>query len=98
VVERFAVRRGSGGDGRHKGGDGVIRTLRFREPVTAAILSGRRLSHPFGIHGGGDGETGETTVEFADGSHKRLDATDEVELGPGDTITVSTPGGGGYGK
>jgi 5-oxoprolinase (ATP-hydrolysing) len=97
VVESFAVRHGSGGTGHHKGGDGVIRTLRFRAPVTAAILSGRRRIHPFGLRGGHDAATGETTVAFAAGGHAHLAATDEIELQAGDAITISTPGGGGYG-
>jgi 5-oxoprolinase (ATP-hydrolysing) len=97
VVEAFTVRHGSGGAGLHKGGDGVVRTLRFREPVTAAILSGRRRIHPFGLHGGKDAAAGETVVTYANGSHKRLAATDQVALQAGDAITISTPGGGGYG-
>ncbi|TAL02667.1 MAG: 5-oxoprolinase [Rhodospirillaceae bacterium] len=98
IVEKFAVRRGSGGEGRHKGGDGVVRTLRFRAPVTAAILSGRRKSHPFGMHGGHNGAVGETMAEFADGHGKLLGSTDEIQLEAGDAITVSTPGGGGFGQ
>jgi 5-oxoprolinase (ATP-hydrolysing) len=97
IVESFGVRHGSGGAGHHPGGDGVMRTLRFRAPVTAGILSGRRRIHPFGLHGGHDAATGETVVTFADGNHKRLNATDEIELQTGDKITISTPGGGGYG-
>jgi 5-oxoprolinase (ATP-hydrolysing) len=98
VVERFAVRRGSGGKGHQKGGDGVVRTLRFRAPATAAILSGRRKNHPFGLRGGGNGAVGETLVEFADGSRKILGPTEEIRLRPGDAITVLTPGGGAFGE
>jgi len=98
IVEEFAVRQGSGGKGLHHGGNGVVRTLRFREPVTAAILSGRRKSHPFGLSGGADGATGETAALFSNGTRKTLAPTDQIELAGGDAITVATPGGGGFGK
>jgi 5-oxoprolinase (ATP-hydrolysing) len=97
IVEQFAVRPGSGGKGRYHGGNGVIRTLRFRAPVTAAILSGRRRSHPFGLQGGADGAAGETVAVFHDGSRKPLAPTDQIELAGGDAITIATPGGGGFG-
>ncbi len=98
TLEHFGVRAGSGGRGRHKGGDGTVRRLRFDAPMTAAILSGRRTTRPFGLKGGGDGAPGETRVTRTDGRVEILGPTDEVRLAPGDTVTIFTPGGGGYGE
>ncbi len=97
LVEHFGVRAGSGGSGAHHGGNGVIRTIRFRAPMTAAILSGRRATHPFGLAGGKDGLPGETIVLRANGARDVLKATDEVRVAAGDAICIVTPGGGGYG-
>ncbi|MBB6252910.1 hydantoinase B/oxoprolinase family protein [Nitrospirillum iridis] len=97
LVERFAIRRGSGGAGRHRGGDGVERLIRFRAPMTAAILSNRRRVPPFGLAGGDPGAQGVTEVHRADGGVQVLAATDTVEMNPGDAILVKTPGGGGFG-
>jgi 5-oxoprolinase (ATP-hydrolysing) len=96
-VERFALRRGSGGAGRHRGGDGLIREIKFHEAMTAAILSGRRTTRPFGLAGGSDGLPGETTLMRADGTRETLGATGSAEVNPGDVITIATPGGGGFG-
>ncbi|MHB1205836.1 MAG: hydantoinase B/oxoprolinase family protein [Rhodospirillaceae bacterium] len=98
TVEHFAVRGGSGGAGAHRGGDGVERRIRFNTLMTAAILSGRRTTRPFGLHGGGDGLAGETRVKRAGGQVEILGPTDEVQVAAGDTITILTPGGGGYGR
>ena len=97
LVESFAVRRGSGGDGAHKGGDGAVRRVRFRESMTAAMLSNRRSTAPFGLNGGGDGKAGRNHIERADGSRADIAATDKTEMGPGDVFVIETPGGGGYG-
>ena len=97
LVERFAVRRGSGGDGAHRGGDGVVRRLRFREAMTAAVLSGRRRTRPFGLEGGGDGAAGANRVVRADGTVEDLGPSAEVEVRPGDVLEIETPGGGGFG-
>ncbi len=96
-IERFAIRRGSGGDGAQRGGDGVIRQFRFLAPMTAGILSNRRRVPPRGLAGGGDAACGETRVERADGGIERLAATGSAELATGDAIVIETPGGGGYG-
>jgi 5-oxoprolinase (ATP-hydrolysing) len=97
MVERFAVRRDSGGAGRWRGGDGVVRAIRFLEPMTASILSERRRIAPFGLDGGGSGAPGRNYVIRADGSRLELAATGAVEVGPGDLFVIETPGGGGYG-
>jgi 5-oxoprolinase (ATP-hydrolysing) len=96
-VEGFAIRRGSGGAGRWRGGDGAVRRLRFREPVAASVLSGHRRVAPFGVAGGAPGATGVNRVERADGRLETLAGTATLELGAGDTLVIETPGGGGYG-
>ncbi|WP_416906800.1 MAG: hydantoinase B/oxoprolinase family protein [Polymorphobacter sp.] len=96
-VERFAVRRGSGGAGRHKGGDGVIRTLTFLEPMTVSLLSGRRLTAPFGLEGGESGQRGAAFITRQTGTTEPLGPCARAELLDGDSITIETPGGGGYG-
>ncbi|HEY0599382.1 hydantoinase B/oxoprolinase family protein [Brevundimonas sp.] len=98
LLEEFSIRRGSGGLGAHRGGDGAVRRMRFLEPLTAAILSNRRRVPPFGAAGGGDGSTGVNRIERADGSREILGSTAEVEMAPGDVFIIETPGGGGYGK
>jgi 5-oxoprolinase (ATP-hydrolysing) len=98
LVERFAVRRGSGGAGAHRGGDGAERVVRFREPMTAAMLSNRRATAPFGVAGGGDGARGRNCVRRADGQIEELPATAEVQMAAGDAFIIETPGGGGFGK
>jgi 5-oxoprolinase (ATP-hydrolysing) len=98
VVERFAIRRGSGGEGAQRGGDGVVRCLRFLVPMAAAILSNRRRVPPRGLAGGGDAACGRTAVERADGRIEVLAATDRAVLEPGDAIVIETPGGGGWGQ
>lgn len=97
VVEKFAIRRGSGGRGRRRGGDGVVRRIRFLEPMTLAILSGRRRVAPFGLEGGRPGALGRTVVHLGAGASDELAPSERVELKRGDAVTVETPGGGGYG-
>jgi 5-oxoprolinase (ATP-hydrolysing) len=97
-VESFSIRRGSGGHGRHRGGDGVVRELRFLQPMSAAILSGRRKVAPFGLHGGGDGAPGRNRVLRADGTVENLPGSAEVGMDAGDILSIETPGGGGFGE
>ena len=98
LVEEHAIRHGSGGAGRYRGGDGAVRRLRFLEPMTAAILAGHRLVPPYGAQGGAPGELGQTWVERADGSRELLAYADQRELKQGDVFVVSTPSGGGFGQ
>jgi 5-oxoprolinase (ATP-hydrolysing) len=98
LLEAFGLRRGSGGAGRWRGGDGVVRRVAFREPMTAGILSNRRRVPPFGLEGGASGAPGINRVERADGRAEMLGGTAAVEMAAGDTFVIETPGGGGYGK
>ncbi|MGW8376100.1 hydantoinase B/oxoprolinase family protein [Streptomyces sp. ODS28] len=97
-VDSFAVREDSGGTGRWRGGDGVVRRLRFLEPMTLALLTGHRRVPPYGMAGGGEGALGTNEVERADGTAERLEGRDVAELSPGDVLVLRTPGGGGYGE
>jgi 5-oxoprolinase (ATP-hydrolysing) len=97
LLERFAIRRGSGGTGTHKGGDGVERCIRFREPMRAGILSNRRKVPPAGLAGGGDGKPGINKIVRADGAIETLSATASADMAAGDMFVIETPGGGGFG-
>jgi len=98
LLRRFAVRQGSGGNGRFRGGDGALRELEFREPMSAAILSGHRRVAPFGLAGGGDGAVGRNRLRRADGTVIELGPTAALQANAGDILIVETPGGGGYGQ
>ena len=91
-IEEYAVRRGSGGGGMHRGGDGVVRRYRALERCTVTLLTERRRTAPHGAAGGGDGKHGRNAV-----NGETVPAKCRIELRPGDVVTVETPGGGGYG-
>ncbi|HER25718.1 MAG TPA: 5-oxoprolinase, partial [Rhodospirillales bacterium] len=97
LLEDFTIRRGSGGGGKYKGGDGTVRRLRFLEPMTAAILSGHRVIPPYGMAGGESGALGKNRLQRANGEMVLLGGTGEDEALAGDVFVVETPGGGGYG-
>ncbi len=97
-LERFAIRRGSGGAGRHSGGCGVVRVIRFLEPMTAGILSNRRNQAPFGLHGGHPGAPGRNLLIHAGGAWQELSSRAEVAVAAGAMLQIETPGGGGYGR
>ncbi|ALF56003.1 5-oxoprolinase [Nostoc piscinale CENA21] len=97
VLENFAIRENSGGQGLYHGGNGVIRRLRFLEPMTAAILSNHRIVAPFGLCGGASGEVGRNYVERCDGIFEDLGSKAVVEMNVNDAFVIETPGGGGYG-
>jgi len=96
-LERFALRRGSGGRGVHRGGDGLVRCYRFLAPVTVSLLTERRTRAPFGLAGGEPGAPGENRVERAGGGVEILPAKARCELAADDRLVVETPGGGGFG-
>ena len=97
VLEEFSIRRGSGGGGKWRGGDGVRRRIRFLEPMTAVIVSSRRNVPPFGRQGGSPGAVGRQWVDRAGGRRDVLTGMDRAELAPGDIFVIETPGGGGFG-
>jgi 5-oxoprolinase (ATP-hydrolysing) len=97
LLEEFAIRRGSGGAGAHRGGDGSRRRIRFLQNMTAVIVSSRRNVAPFGLAAGEDGAAGRQWVDRANGSREVLGGTAIAELHQGDCFTIETPGGGGYG-
>jgi 5-oxoprolinase (ATP-hydrolysing) len=97
-LESYAIREGSGGSGRWRGGNGGVRRVRFLEPMTAAILSNGRSDGAFGMAGGGSGAPGENRIERHGGGIEALSATGQVDMAPGDVFVISTPGGGGCGK
>ncbi len=97
LLEEFSIRHGSGGAGRHHGGDGVLRRIQFREAMTTAILSMRRETAPFGLDGGEDGASGANLLIRADGETVALRGRDEIAVEAGDQLLIATPGGGGFG-
>ena len=96
-VDRLAIREGSGGAGKRRGGNGLIRQFTFLEPMETAILSQRRSTAPFGLNGGEDGAPGRTTLITAVGQESELTASDHRTVATGDCLRIETPGGGGYG-
>ena len=97
-VERFAVRKGSGGAGRWAGGDGIVRELVFLEEMALSVLTQHRREGPYGLEGGQPGRPGMQCVVRASGERVALEAVDGCEVGPGDRLVLETPGGGGYGR
>jgi 5-oxoprolinase (ATP-hydrolysing) len=97
-LESFEIRRGSGGAGRHRGGDGAVRRVRFLQKMEASILSNGRRIPAFGMAGGQPGRVGENRIERADGRVEQLAHIASCEMMPGDVFVVESPGGGGYGS
>jgi N-methylhydantoinase B len=97
LVESFSLRADSGGNGKYRGGNGVIRRLKFLEPMTANILASHRQIPPFGLDGGEPGKVGTTSIERQDGTREELASTATVTVEAGDIIAITTPGGGGFG-
>jgi N-methylhydantoinase B len=96
-VRRYAVRRSSGGDGTHSGGDGIDREIRVLVQSEMTLLSERREREPYGLAGGQAGRRGVDTITARRGTRK-IPAKTSVRLEPGDSLRVRTPGGGGWGK
>jgi len=96
-LEKFAIRKCSGGSGYHRGGDGVEREITFLERMRANILANRRAVPPRGICGGSDAQAGRNWVERASGECEELGATGSAQMDEGDTFVIHTPGGGGFG-
>ncbi|WP_440948427.1 hydantoinase B/oxoprolinase family protein [Methanosarcina sp. T3] len=97
LLEEFSIRQGSGGAGKFRGGNGVIRKIRFLKDMHAAILSSHRKLPPFGLNGGMPGECGKNTLIRRDGNVITVEGQAEIKLKKGDVFAIETPGGGGYG-
>ncbi len=97
LVEEFKIRENSGGKRQYSGGNGVMRNIKFLEPMTANILSSHRVISPFGLAGGEAGKVGKNWVKKKDGTEEILDSTATVEMESGDHFIIETPGGGGFG-
>jgi 5-oxoprolinase (ATP-hydrolysing) len=98
-VREFAIRRGSGGQGQHCGGDGVVRRLEFLKPLTLSLLTQRRGDHPpYGAAGGEWGALGRNWLMRKDGTRVALPGVTQIQVNAGDVLEIETPGGGGYGR
>jgi N-methylhydantoinase B len=97
-VRRYALRHGSGGAGKHRGGDGIVREIEVLTEAEVTLLSERRARGPWGLANGESGAAGVTTVIRVDGSEEKLPAKFNVRLRKGERVRVETPGGGGWGK
>jgi 5-oxoprolinase (ATP-hydrolysing) len=98
LLESFSVRRGTGGNGKWKGGDGVERTIRFLEKMDVSFLHGHRRISPYGMAGGEPGRRGENYVHRAEGTIEKREGCDQFICDVGDAIIIRTPSGGGYGR
>jgi N-methylhydantoinase B len=96
-VLEYRLRSGSGGYGRYRGGDGLVRAIQFLSPVTATIMSERREIPPYGLSGGEPGQRGRNTLVRA-GNERRLSGKVTLDIVPGDVLRIETPGGGGWGN
>ncbi|MEI4194379.1 hydantoinase B/oxoprolinase family protein [Roseovarius sp. E0-M6] len=96
-IEEFTIRQGSGGEGRHRGGNGITRKLRFLEPMTTTVLTSHRVVPPRGMEGGAPGALGRNAIIRKDGTREELGGNDMAEVAEGDVFVMETPGGGGYG-
>ncbi|WP_446011751.1 hydantoinase B/oxoprolinase family protein [Candidatus Electrothrix sp.] len=97
LVREFALRRGSGGNGKYQGGDGLIRELEFLEPLQVSILSERRVFAPYGLNGGEDGKRGENIFIRNNGRKLNLGGKNTIQAEVGERLRICTPGGGGWG-
>ncbi|MCA9482611.1 MAG: hydantoinase B/oxoprolinase family protein [Nitrospina sp.] len=97
LLRRFSLRQGSGGAGRHHGGEGLIREIEFLEPMHVSILSERRVHAPYGLKGGQPGRKGENLWTRNNGETVDLGGKNEIQVEAGDRVRILTPGGGGFG-
>jgi N-methylhydantoinase B/oxoprolinase/acetone carboxylase alpha subunit len=97
-IDRYALRKGSGGAGEYPGGEGLVREYVALVPMEATILTDRRKSRPYGAQGGSPGMPGRNSLVRASGSLEELPSKARIELAPGDRLRLETPGGGGFGR
>ena len=98
VLREFSIRKGTGGAGNFKGGNGMIREIEFLQPLNVAILSERRTFAPYGLEGGAPGQRGQNLFIRKNGRVLNLGGKNEIRAHAGDRIRIMTPGGGGYGN
>lgn len=97
-LQRFSINPGSGGNGKHRGGNGVIRQIQFLRPMTVSLLTQRRDAYrPFGLHDGEPGARGKNELHRSGGQSETLPSAAQFTVGAGDVLTIQTPGGGGWG-
>jgi N-methylhydantoinase B len=96
-VRAYTLRKGSGGTGARRGGDGVVREIETLARARMSLLADRRARAPYGLEGGGDGRAGSDSI-IRDGRARKINAKGSWELEPGDRVRIETPGGGGHGK
>ncbi|TWT55657.1 hydantoinase B/oxoprolinase family protein [Allorhodopirellula solitaria] len=94
-LRQFGIRRGSGGAGQHRGGDGIVREIEFLRPLTLSLITSRRTTQPYGVGGGEPGTPGHQTL-IRDGREAPLEGCVSMEVEPGERLRMETPGGGGY--
>lgn len=97
-LDKYEIRRGSGGKGKYSGGSGILREMTFLEPVRLTVLTQHRIEQPYGLRGGKPGKKGEQWVIYKNGAREQLKSVDGRDLQIGDRFVLKTPGGGGYGK
>jgi 5-oxoprolinase (ATP-hydrolysing) len=98
-LRQFRIRQQSGGAGRRRGGEGVLREIEFLRPLTLSLLTQRRGQYPpYGLSGGASGACGQNALHRRDGTAEHLTALAQVEVQPGDVLVIQTPGGGGHGS
>ena len=96
-LQRYAIRHGSGGDGKYRGGDGLVRDVEFLSRSRVTVLSERRKFAPYGLHGGHPGEHGENALLRGGYEEVKLSGKEVLDVEPGDVLSIRTPGGGGWG-
>ncbi|MCA9145906.1 MAG: hydantoinase B/oxoprolinase family protein [Planctomycetales bacterium] len=98
-LRQFAIRRGSGGAGEHHGGDGVVRQIEFLKPLVVSTICQRRGEwKPYGVAGGESGQAGANSIRYVTDENDELSGSVQLQVNAGDTLTIETPGGGGFGK
>ena len=97
ILRQFSLRRGSGGSGEYRGGDGVVRELQFTRQLVVSILSERRAFQPWGLKGGGCGSRGVNILTTMGGKSINVGGKNTMDVRSGDKLVIMSPGGGGYG-
>ncbi|MGI9517414.1 MAG: hydantoinase B/oxoprolinase family protein, partial [Pirellulaceae bacterium] len=97
ILREFGIRDDSGGAGKHRGGNGMVRRVEFRRPMTLSLLTSRRNSQPWGLHRGEPGESGRNLLRRCNGDTEILDSRCQLAVTPGDELVLLTPGGGAWG-